>query len=282
MSDLEDDSHQGDSHIGLKSEEGPLEVINFTKMPEFPPHRAETWFRILENRLKMKGIKLDKTMFYSSLEFLPNNLVWSLPESVFEKENYENLKSEILRKSQRSESDLINEFRNSNKLVGKPSEYLGYLENLGKSLNKSTEEIRIQFMISLPENLEKSLIAISKTLKSLDELGIIADEVHQRLENLDSVNKVDFNKESSVGEIKCDPEVYPFREKQKPKVCRSHLYYGWRAKWCSGNNCAMNEKRNSKSRGSSPSRSRDWSKSPSRNRDRSKLPIKNRKNSNGV
>ena len=42
MSGLEDDPHVS----MLNSEEGPLEVINFTKMPEFPPHRAESWFRI--------------------------------------------------------------------------------------------------------------------------------------------------------------------------------------------------------------------------------------------
>ena len=47
MSGLEDDPHVS----MLNSEEGPLEVINFMKMPDFPPHRAESWFRILENRV---------------------------------------------------------------------------------------------------------------------------------------------------------------------------------------------------------------------------------------
>ena len=186
----------------------------------------------------------------------------------------------------------------NNILCTKPSIYLNELRKLASasSLGISNDFLKMKFIKGLPESIRANIVTYQSD--SLDEMARVADmlisysgnsNVSQVKSNSNATSSNNnnnsfnnFNNRShrnpmSNANSSFKPVVYndasipigirSFHEKQRPKVCRSHLYYGEAARnckpWCvlksSSNNILPSSRPPSRSSSPAPNQSQQMS-----------------------
>jgi hypothetical protein len=203
---------------------------------------------------------------------LPPATVDNLPDNIYEKANYDELKSSVIDYHQSPKAEMFDKFVNDNKLVGKPSHFLAEMKRAAAKVGVGEDLVRIRFQQSLPSQVGP-IIAAQRSA-NLDELGKLADELlilSNRSESV-AVIKNETHDSSYVNNTSFvrnrNLTLTPFSSNQKPKICRAHIFFGANAKncrsWCqwpNKSNIRVVESRNN-SRHNSPIRQENYQGNP--------------------
>lgn len=199
------------------------------KAPAFIDTNPSAYFCIFEAQFMLKNITISSTKFYNVL-------------------------SALLMKNHH--------------ISGRPSIYLNEMLVLADKIQLGDQVIRHQFIQALPSSISP-IIASQKDL-TLQQLGELADELlpyfnsqtvnavqpSQQYQKAASADRPSNSNTDQKSEIPIG--LRPFNSKQRPVICRAHIYYGENARTCR-NWCKYPSKQGCKiqpnSRTSSPVRS---------------------------
>jgi hypothetical protein len=248
------------------------------KAPPFITSNPSTWFVILEAQFHVAGITISSTRFYHTLASLPVDTVSNLDDAIIHGAEYTDLKKAVIAYHEASRGELFEAFLRETPLVGKPSHYLKEMRKVAKKVGVGDDMVRHRFQQALPPSLAP-VIATQKTV-GLDDLGHLADELvplltrssdqvtcnmtRSHFSNHPSANSAPSYKPADKSRSPPSLGLVPFSENQRPKMCRSHIFFGKNARscrpWChwpDKSNCKVAHSRPStttSSRSSSPTR----------------------------
>ena len=151
--------------------------------------------------------------------------VMKLPKTVIENANYETLKKAVIEHFESSKP----QFHEEQSLGWKPSAFLGEMRATANKLGVNDDLVRHRFQQNLPTVIAP-IVASQKTL-SMDELGKLADDLMSFRSVSSGVSHINIKNIEAKGTLK-KSNVQPFHEGQRPKICRSHIYYGIQARTC--------------------------------------------------
>ena len=121
--------------------------------------------------------------------------------------------------------------------MGKPSSCLSVLQRTSAKVGVGEEFVRHKFISSLPANITP-VLAASSTM-SLAQLGTLADNLvaFSKCNPVSHVQKHEFPSSSNAPNrhrpsFNSGAGVRPFHESQRPRICRSHIYYAKDARTC--------------------------------------------------
>ena len=223
------------------------------KAPEFSETSVEGWFAILDAQFALKGVTTQVTKFYNAIAALPASVVDKLPSSVITGNSYDKVKSAIVAIYEQSKPELLDRLMETTTLSGRPSEKLHELTNLARKINVPDDIARLKFLQTLPPNIS-SVLAAQKTL-DMDQLGALANELLPYFATQQSTSVMaiapnnsykpdrsyeprapwhnnNYNPRNFSPVSTIPLPIRPYKEGQRTKVCRSHLYYGGRAHTC--------------------------------------------------
>lgn len=235
------------------------------KAPPFIPSNPSTWFVILEAQFRIAAITASATKFYHVLASLPVDTVSNLDDAVILSADYNALKAAVIAYHEASRGELFESFLRETPLTGKPSHYLMEMRKMAKKVGVNDDMVRHRFQQALPPSLAP-VIATQKTV-GLDDLGRLTDELLPLLKDHVTcalTHPVNSTPKQSGPKPKAPLTLIPFSDDQRPKVCRSHIFFGRNARTCRPW-CQWPDKSNSKvvqSRSATPVSSR--SNSPTR------------------
>lgn len=217
------------------------------KPPAFDPHRPAAYFAILEAQFQLSGITVENTKFYHCLASLPTETVAQLPSSTLSDPSYANLKKVLLSLHEASLPEKFAKLASSAQLTGRPSEYMKQLTSIAADLKIGDEIVRHRFISALSPNLQPVVAAQKET--PLEQLAQLADDLvslsvpqtvnavnssprqrqsfHSRQHQQSPSSFQQFNSRQTTPN-----SLQPFHSDQKPRVCRSHIYFGKRARNC--------------------------------------------------
>lgn len=204
------------------------------KPAEFSEPNASGWFTILEAQFKLGKVTNASTQFYHCLAALPASVVNKLSKEVVDGEDYDGLKGAVLGLVESSRPELFESLLSSETLVGRPSACLSVMQKTASKVGVGDEFVRHKFLNSLPPTISP-VLAAQPTL-SLAQLGTLADElVTFTKANAAPVSQVSAQSQPSrnfSNSVKYHPSVKPFHSEQRPRVCRSHIYFANEARTC--------------------------------------------------
>lgn len=226
----------------------------------FKESAVSGWFLTLEAQFNINKITSQSTRFYHTLAALPPELATNLPQEVQTSENYDQLKKNILDIYEQTKPELFDKLIKKTTLSGRPSVFLHELHSIAKKVGVGEELVRHKFLNALPKNIAP--IAASQKTLDLTHLGILADELMPYLnesQNITTINATSHaaphsmhQRDSSRPRNRDQQDstipygIRPYKPNQRPKVCKSHLYYGTTARnckpWCQWpqkNNCKI-------------------------------------------
>ena len=220
------------------------------KAPQFTESSAQGWFAIMEAQFVLKNITVSSTKFYNALAALPPDLVVKLPGQILEAKDYDHLKKEVISIYEATKPELFSQLINETKMTGKPSLYLQELLCIAKKVGVGEDLVRHRFIKSLPQSISP-VIAAQQDLP-LSRLGKMADELipllHKEIYAVTPPPRNSYSNGIPIG-------LRPYREKQRPNICRGHIYYASKSNTCKPW-CRWPDKQNCKihptSRASSP------------------------------
>ena len=254
-SESEDESDESteeqESNIDLI--EAKSDKMAHIKMSPFDENHAAGWFIVLEAQFEVKSITQSPTKFYNALSHIPVDVAERLPERVRTSKDYEELKKSVIETFQKTKPELFEKLISDTKLTGRPSLYLQELNSIAKKVGVGEDLVKHRFIQALPMAIAPAIASQRDT--PLEQLGRLADELMpftkvaemqvQAVTNAQEVNTVQ-------GNISYKPrttnnwDLTPFREGQRPRVCRSHIFYGNRSdrckhwcQWPNKSNCRM-------------------------------------------
>lgn len=208
------------------------------KVPPFIASNPSTWFIIIEAQFTISGITVPTTKFYHVLASLPVDTVCNLDDAIIHGADYDSLKKAVIAYHEASRGELFESFLRETPLVGKPSHYLMEMRKVAKKVGVGDDMVRHRFQQALPPSLAP-VIATQKTL-GLDDLGRLADELVPLLKdqltcNLTGSYHENFPPKHAARSALSKPaslNLTPFSENQRPKICRSHIFFGKNARTC--------------------------------------------------
>lgn len=216
------------------------------KAPEFIDTNPSAYFTILESQFMLKRITATDTKFYNVISSLPPEVVGRLSPEVLSSANYETLKETVVSLYEKTKPEILNKLMKNHSISGRPSLYLNEMLNLAGRIQLGDQVVRHQFIQALPPTISP-IIASQKNL-SLKQLGELADDLLPFLSQ--QVNTVSARQQyrpppqnhlSHGRPSRRDQEsagdaipygVRPYSRSQRPLVCRAHIYFGTKAKYC--------------------------------------------------
>lgn len=247
------------------------------KISTFDEGSVKKWFILLESTFELYNITLSKVKFSHTLPNLPMSTIKKISDSILMDRDYDSLKDAVISLFEQSKPELFDALMAKTKMLcTKPSVFLQDLKSLGDQLSMSDEFIKVKFLKSLPANIRPAVVTHESD--TLEEMAKVADTLlaYQGSSEGSSVLSVTHNSNKQIGPIVNRPQrnvqddsslsytpigIRPFHPNQKPKVCRFHIFYGPRAKyckpWCMLSSSSLHMLPNSRpsSRSSSPSHS---------------------------
>lgn len=256
------------------------------KAPDFSEASPAIWFKVMEAQFHIKSIKQSQTKFFHVLSSLPSTVLETLTPDIMDGEKYEDLKASVISFYEKTKPELFEKLISSTVMTGRPSVYLRQLQQVAAKVGASEDLVRHKFLQSLPSTIAPA-VGAQKTL-TLAQLGSVADELiplHSQINIVhksssydspptssythsprDSHKPLYTNQSYSTGQKRNNSEfipigLRPYHPNQRPKFCRSHLYYAENARsckpWCkypNKNGCSMQPSSRPSSRSSSPIR----------------------------
>lgn len=216
------------------------------------------WFRILEAQFTLNKITKESTKFYHVVAALPSGIIGKISDDVMDKEEYTLLKKTIVDIYERTKPELFEQLISKTSMTGRPSVFLQELRSIAAKVGVRDDLVRHKFLNALPSTVAP-VLATQKD-STLLQLGSLADELMPLLNNNYQTNAISHYQNKPKIEAKQDKNIpyglRPYKPDQKPKVCKSHLYYADFARTCKPW-CKWPNKRNCRiapsSRSSSPS-----------------------------
>ena len=177
-----------------------------------------------------------------------------MPSEILDSEDYDVIKHEIIDFHEKSKPELFEKLISSTNMAGKPSVYLRELQQLASKVNVGEDLVRHRFLQNLPSTISTAL-GSQKSL-SLTDMGKLADDLmpfHARSNYVSHEPNEDRNygETGSTGRNRNNSSrnnysvrrnsqsssdipygLRPYHPDQRPKMCRSHIFYGPRAKTC--------------------------------------------------
>ena len=211
------------------------------KPPTFMEANAVAWFSIMEAQFNLSNVSVSVTKFYHVLAALPAEIVAKIPPSVLDSYDYVKLKEAVISAYEKTKPEMLDKLMTSTCISGRPSVYLNELMSLAGRIGVGEDIIRHKFIQALPSSV--SPVVASQKQLDLMNLGKLADELlpYFTKQNV-SIQQVSSQattgrKTSSKGSAQLESGeipigLRPYSKKQKPKVCRSHLYFAERARYC--------------------------------------------------
>lgn len=215
------------------------------KAPEFMDANPSAYFSILEAQFMLKNVSVSSTKFYNVISSLPPEVVGRLTPDVLASADYDLLKDTVVSIYEKTKPEILNKLMRNHSISGRPSLYLNEMLTLAGKIQLGEQVVRHQFIQALPSTI--SPIIASQNNLSLKQLGQLADDLLPFMNN-HQVNAVSnapnyqhrsesSNRPSRSGyEARIDGNiplgVRPYNSNQRPLVCRAHIYFGNKAKYC--------------------------------------------------
>ena len=229
------------------------------KPPKFLETSVSGWFAIVEAQFHLRRVTNDNTKFYSIIAALPAEVVSRLPSNVLDasRSTYDDLKQKVIGIYEKTKPEMLDKLMQTTTMTGRPSIYLQELMSTAEKIGVGEDIVRHKFIQALPSSI--SPVIASQGDLDLSRLGKLADELLPYLSK--SVMSVPQQQQkhgnsSPINKSSVPRGVIPFKSNQRPKVCRSHIYFGNSAKyckpWCQWPDKAANIKVEPSSRSSSP------------------------------
>ena len=235
------------------------------KPSSFDATSPTAWFAILEAQFIIASVTVSSTKFYHALSHLPTRTVSSLDDAILTAADYDKLKAAVISHHESTKPELFKQILSSSTLSGRPSHHLAEMRKVAKKVGVTDDFLRHRFQQALPNNIAP--IVASQSSLDLDAIGKLADELvslFRRDDNVCSVNKPSHHSShrpqsrSPHSALKHDLTLTPFSEGQRSKICRSHIFFGPKArncrswcKWPEKSGCKIVESRHN-SRAASP------------------------------
>ena len=213
------------------------------KPPMFMEDNVQAWFSIMEAQFSIAKITVKETKFYHVLASLPPNIVTPITQSTLDSKDYDVLKGAVLSTYEKSKPELLDKLMSSTIMTGRPSIYLNELLSLSTKIGAGDDIVRHKFISALPNSISP-IIASQGDLDFL-RLGKMADELLIHMNRQESsqahVNQLSSQAQqnrhsTSTNAARSSQQIpyglRPFNKDQKPKVCRAHLWFGEKAKYC--------------------------------------------------
>ena len=218
------------------------------KAPEFIDTNPSAYFSILEAQFMLKNVSQSTTKFYNVISSLPPDVVGRLPPEVLDSASYDMLKETVISTYEKTKPEILSKLMRNHSISGRPSIYLNEMLTLASKIQLGDQVVRHQFIQALPPTISP-IIASQKNL-SLKQLGELADDLLPFMNN-QQVNVVNtqqqhhrqsrahspFNNRPSRNFVDRATNdipigIRPYSANQRPVICRSHLYFGPKAKNC--------------------------------------------------
>lgn len=240
------------------------------KPSSFDATSPNAWFSILEAQFNIASVTVSSTKFYHALSHLPTRTVSSLDDDILTSADYDKLKAAVISHHESTKPELFEQFMQSSTLSGRPSHHLAEMRKIAKKVGVTDDFLRHRFQQALPNNIAP--IVASQSKLDLDAVGKLADELVSLFRRDDNVCSVDKPSQHTSHRPrsqtprttythKQDLTLTPFSEGQRSKICRSHIFFGPKArncrswcKWPEKSGCKIVESRqnSSLSRSASP------------------------------
>lgn len=224
--------------ISLSTNNNPfLSAHVSVKAPAFMPNSVLGWTTIMEAQFELSKISSSQTKFFHAVSALPPEVVSRIDPDILNGQDYSNLKAALLAMYTKSKAELIDELMSRISLTGRPSAALAELKRTALSAGAGEDFVRHRFFKSLPTAIASALAA-QKDLK-LDQLGALADELVPLIQsqpcltvNAHSRPSFQDHRARSTNDSAVPMGIRPFRNHQRPRICRAHIYYGEEARTC--------------------------------------------------
>lgn len=213
------------------------------KPPLFDESAVTRWFSIIESQFVLANITTASTKFHHVLSNLPVKILNQVSDDVIQSADYDKLKTSLIDLFSRSKPELFDSLINKNPITfTKPTQYLNELRKIATPLGLGEDFLKIKFIKALPDNI-RPLIATYDSNTTLEELARVSDTLMSyNMSYGAQVSQVNTNKHGDPAVANRNYTNYTtstipigiraFHNKQRPKVCRYHLYYGKNAKSC--------------------------------------------------
>ena len=248
----------------------PVAAHLSVKAPAFDEVSAARWFKIMESNFVLAKITASATKFHHILSSLPVDVTNKLSEDVIDSNDYDNIKSSVIALYSKSAPELFDALLSQNNIMcSKPTLFLQEIRKLASQMNLNDDFLKIKFLKALPNHVRMSLVTYNSD--NLEELARVADTllaynnpysfqpnqvsaIHSssKYNNASSnfshpdntrnptyQNSRPFHSPSSSNSTPSQyssssvPQgVRAFHHKQRPQVCRFHIYYGSNARSC--------------------------------------------------
>lgn len=234
------------------------------KAPQFDETAATRWFQIIESQFVLANVSVPSTKFHIAFSNLPVCVTTQISDSVIADASYDDLKKAVIATYARSAPELFDTLMNQHNIMcTKPSLYLNELRKIASAggLGLSDEFIKMKFIKGLPDSIRSNIVTYKSN--DLDELARVADMLmsfstpshvahikpsfeypqrhtqrhsqrHSPSRNPSSSPNYSFRNSPSpvFNENSIPMGVRAFHSKQRPHVCRFHIYYGNDARSC--------------------------------------------------
>lgn len=263
------------------------------KAPPFMETAVKGWFAILDAQFHIARITSKETKFYHVLSSLPPDTIAHVPHDVLSSKDFDQLQLAVTDMYEKTKPELFERLISKTRLTGRPSIFLGELRGIADKVGVGEELVRHKFLQSLPTGIAAALA--SQRDMPLTQLGKLADELLPLVQGAShsqpaymAASDVPLCSGGAGGHgppASAFHQVYsrsvpqqrpvrsqsapavpqgtplgltPYHAGQRPQVCRSHLFYGVRARnckpWCQWPSKAADLKVQPSSRPASPAR----------------------------
>ena len=244
------------------------------KAPAFMETACAGWFQIMEAQFHLRKITVDDTKFYHVLSSLPAETVARIDSTTLSEKKYETLKNEIVAMYEKTKPELFDKLTSSTPMTGRPSLYLEEIRKTASKLGVGDDLVRHKFIQSLPPAISP-VLAAQKDI-AIGQIGKLADELMPFAQTQSQVfmaqpstspnhnNGYQQQKHQGQQQHYKDQQTIPFglrpfNSSQRQQVCRSHIFFGTKARtckpWCKWPNksqCDVQASSRPSSRNSSP------------------------------
>jgi len=240
--------------------------------PTFSPNKVNAYFKILEAQLQIANVTTPATKFRHLLSNLPIEVIDKLSDEQTTCEDYDELKQAVIAMYSKPNNQIFNELLAvPTNLATKPTIFLQQLKTNAAQLNLSDDFLKIYFIQSMPNHMRSTLVTHNGTLEDIAKLADTLVDYNVTPYNYGTSSNMSFM--NPISQVNARPQYSPrpqyhdnrysspssnhhtytapsippsiraFHDKQKPRVCRSHLWFGHQARsckqWCILNNNSL-------------------------------------------
>lgn len=223
----------------------PIQAVAI-KPPNFIESNVIAWFAIMEAQFNIANIRQTSQKFFNTLAALPVDIEGNIQPTILQSKDYDALKEAVTGAYEKTKPEMLDKLMSSSTVTGRPSVYLNELMSLASRIGVGDDIVRHKFIQALPHSI-KPVVAAQVDLDT-DRLGKMADDLLLYFNKQDTAhirqisgkqkdeqqNKNETKRihGCSHSENKFSTSVRPFNKDQKPQICRAHLYFAERAKFC--------------------------------------------------